>query len=84
MGKSLPIPEQISEPFDREEAGEQPPHGKVLDLGCGSGIWAIQLATSGSPLNLRITAIGFDIRSSRLDGMFASSLNDQGPDLGSV
>lgn len=47
MAKSLPIAEQISALFDREEAGRQPPYGQVLDLGCGSGIWAVMLAARG-------------------------------------
>ncbi|MGH2763544.1 MAG: class I SAM-dependent methyltransferase [Thermoleophilaceae bacterium] len=44
---SPPIAEQISALFDREEAGRQPPYGQVLDLGCGSGIWAVKLAARG-------------------------------------
>jgi SAM-dependent methyltransferase len=33
--------------FEREEAGRRPPYGPLLDLGCGSGIWAVQLARRG-------------------------------------
>jgi SAM-dependent methyltransferase len=47
MTKSTPIVEQISALFAREEAGRQPPHGPALDLGCGSGIWAVRLAARG-------------------------------------
>lgn len=39
--------EQISTLFDREENERQPPFGQALDLGCGSGIWSIQLAVRG-------------------------------------
>lgn len=42
-----PAAEQISTLFEREENERQPPFGQVLDLGCGSGIWSIQLAARG-------------------------------------
>ncbi len=47
MAKSPMINEQISSLFDREEAGREPPYGRALDLGCGSGIWAVKLAARG-------------------------------------
>ncbi len=47
MVKSMPIVEQISALFAREEAGREPPYGQALDLGCGSGIWAVKLAARG-------------------------------------
>jgi SAM-dependent methyltransferase len=41
----------VTEPFlavfDREEEARRPPYGPVLDLGCGSGIWAVELARRG-------------------------------------
>ena len=39
--------ERISALFEREEAGRVPPYGPALDLGCGSGIWAVRLAQRG-------------------------------------
>lgn len=45
---TLPVvTRQISALFDREEAGRQPPYGPALDLGCGSGIWGVELAERG-------------------------------------
>jgi methylase of polypeptide subunit release factors len=38
------LTEAVSALFDREEAGHRPPYGPALDLGCGSGIWAVKLA----------------------------------------
>jgi SAM-dependent methyltransferase len=43
----LPFARKISELFDREEKGHEPPYGLVLDLGTGSGIWGIELAKRG-------------------------------------
>jgi SAM-dependent methyltransferase len=42
-----PFTETISEMFDREESGREPPYGPALDLGTGSGIWGVQLAKRG-------------------------------------
>lgn len=39
--------EKISELFDREESGREPPFGPALDVGTGSGIWAVHLAKRG-------------------------------------
>jgi SAM-dependent methyltransferase len=42
-----PIARQIAALFEHEEAGREPPYGPVLDIGCGSGIWATRLAMRG-------------------------------------
>lgn len=42
-----PFTEKISELFDREESGREPPYGPALDVGTGSGIWGVQLAKRG-------------------------------------
>ena len=42
-----PFVEKFSELLDEEEGGREPPYGAALDLGTGSGIWAIQLAKRG-------------------------------------
>jgi len=38
---------KVTEWFDREESGREPPYGRALDLGCGGGLWAIELARRG-------------------------------------
>jgi SAM-dependent methyltransferase len=55
------IAEQITAMFDHEEAGREPPYGRVLDLGCGSGAHAVALAARG----WRVT--GIDIIPEALD-----------------
>jgi SAM-dependent methyltransferase len=39
--------EKISELLDSEEGGRAPPYGRALELGTGSGIWGIRLASRG-------------------------------------
>jgi SAM-dependent methyltransferase len=42
-----PFVEKMSELLDHEESGREPPYGPALDLGTGSGIWAVELAKRG-------------------------------------
>lgn len=42
-----PIRDQAVAFFEREEHGRTAPFGRVLDLGCGSGFWAVMLAQRG-------------------------------------
>lgn len=42
-----PFVDKLSALFDREEAGRERPFGPALDLGTGSGIWAVEMAKRG-------------------------------------
>lgn len=42
-----PFVAKITELFEREEEGRQPPYGSVLDIGTGSAIWGVELAKRG-------------------------------------
>ena len=42
-----PFAERIAALLDREQDRRQPPYGRALDLGCGSGIWGVELARRG-------------------------------------
>jgi SAM-dependent methyltransferase len=42
-----PFVQKIAEVLDREQVGREPPYGRALDLGTGSGIWAVELAKRG-------------------------------------
>lgn len=46
-GTHRPAADEIAALFDREEAERTPPFGSALDLGCGSGHWAVELARRG-------------------------------------
>ena len=37
----------LSELLDREEQGREPPYGRALDLGTGSGVWGVELVKRG-------------------------------------
>ena len=39
--------ERFTELLEREESGREPPYGRALDIGTGSGIWGIKLAERG-------------------------------------
>jgi len=44
---SLPIGDQAVALLDREGSRRDPPYGRALDLGCGTGLWSVRLARRG-------------------------------------
>jgi SAM-dependent methyltransferase len=47
LAEHPPFEEKLSELFEREESGREPPYGPALDLGCGSAVWGVPLAQRG-------------------------------------
>ena len=47
MAEHPPFAEKLLEMVGREEKQEGPPHGKALDVGTGSAVWAVRLAERG-------------------------------------
>ena len=44
---SLPIGDQAVALLDQEQSDRELPHGRALDLGCGTGFWSVRLAQRG-------------------------------------
>ncbi|MGE5166506.1 MAG: class I SAM-dependent methyltransferase [Sphingobacteriales bacterium] len=42
-----PAAEQVAKLFDREQSERLSPYSRALDLGCGTGHWALELAARG-------------------------------------
>jgi predicted TPR repeat methyltransferase len=47
LAEHPPFARTLLELVGREEDGREPPYGPALDLGCGSGVWGVQLARRG-------------------------------------
>lgn len=55
------VSSQVSALVGVEEAGSEPPYGRALDLGCGTGRWSILLARRGWQV------VGVDVVSKAID-----------------
>lgn len=47
LAEHPPFADKLTEMFEREERGREPPYGRALDLGCGSAVWGVRLAERG-------------------------------------
>ena len=47
LAEHPPFAGKLLELVAREEEGREPPYGKALDIGTGSGVWGVQLARRG-------------------------------------
>jgi SAM-dependent methyltransferase len=47
LAEHPPFADKLTELFESEESGRQPPYGPALDLGCGSAVWGVELAERG-------------------------------------
>jgi len=47
LAEHPPFADKLTELFEREEGGREPPYGPALDLGCGSAVWGVKLAERG-------------------------------------
>ncbi|GAA5119171.1 class I SAM-dependent methyltransferase [Haloechinothrix salitolerans] len=47
LAEHPPFATKLAELLDREESGHEPPYGKALDVGTGSGVWGAWLARRG-------------------------------------